>query len=137
MLLVFNVLNYVLQELESEAQYRQAEQHFVDGGDWKAAVNMHRAKNMWDDAYRVSLKTCGLGYCPGIGSMTSEWTLVIIHRLPRHTVGPMQPTRWPTSGPRLLGEKVPSNCSQSLGYLKPQWTMLLITSEREEAQLLA
>ena len=41
------------QELESEAQYRQAEHHFVEGGDWKAAVNMHRAKNMWDDAYRV------------------------------------------------------------------------------------
>ena len=41
------------QELESEAQYHQAEHHFVEGGDWKAAINMHRAKNMWDDAYRV------------------------------------------------------------------------------------
>ena len=45
----------VSQELESEEQYRQAEHHFVEGGDWKAAVNMHRAKNMWDDAYRVSI----------------------------------------------------------------------------------
>lgn len=57
--LFFDLLNYIIQELESEAQYRQAEQHFVDGGDWKAAVNMHRAKSMWDDAYRVSLITVG------------------------------------------------------------------------------
>ena len=48
-----NIVNFFSQELESEAQYRQAEHHFVEGGDWKAAVNMHRAKNMWDDAYRV------------------------------------------------------------------------------------
>ena len=48
------VSSVLCQELESEAQYRQAEHHFVEGGDWKAAVNMHRAKAMWDDAYRVT-----------------------------------------------------------------------------------
>ena len=47
------------QELEAEGLHRQAEHHFVEGGDWKAAVNMYRAKSMWDDAYRVSL-SCGL-----------------------------------------------------------------------------
>ena len=41
------------QELESEGQHRQAEHHFVEASDWKAAVNMYRAKNLWDDAYRV------------------------------------------------------------------------------------
>ena len=50
-----------LQELESESQYRQAEHHFVEGGDWKAAVSMHRAKNMWDDAYRVSIAIATTG----------------------------------------------------------------------------
>ena len=44
---------YLPQELEAEGQHRQAEHHFVEAKDWKAAVNMYRAKNLWDDAYRV------------------------------------------------------------------------------------
>ena len=42
------------QELEAENQLKQAEYHFVQSKDWKAAVNMYREKNLWDDAYRVS-----------------------------------------------------------------------------------
>ena len=41
------------QELESEGRHRQAEHHFVEASDWKAAVNMYRGKDLWDDAYRV------------------------------------------------------------------------------------
>lgn len=43
------------QELESENQFMQAEQHFVLANDWKAAANMYNARDLWDDAYRVSV----------------------------------------------------------------------------------
>ena len=46
-----------LQELEGEGQWRQAEQHFVQGEDWKAAVNMYRSRELWDDAYRVRVRS--------------------------------------------------------------------------------
>ena len=43
-----------LQELEAEGQLRQAEHHFLEARDWKAAVNMYRNQDMWEEAYRVS-----------------------------------------------------------------------------------
>ena len=42
------------RELEEEGQYGQAEHHFVLADMWKLAVAMYRAKDMWDDAYRVA-----------------------------------------------------------------------------------
>ncbi|KAK0069568.1 intraflagellar transport protein 172 isoform X1 [Biomphalaria pfeifferi] len=45
---------HLAKELESEGNFRQAEHHFQEGGDWKAAVNMYRAQDMWDEAYRVA-----------------------------------------------------------------------------------
>lgn len=44
------------QELEGENQLRQAEHHYVQAKDWKAAVNMYRNSKMWDEAYRVCKK---------------------------------------------------------------------------------
>ena len=32
---------------------RQAEHHYLEGKDWKAAVNMYRQNDMWEEAYRV------------------------------------------------------------------------------------
>ena len=43
------------KELESESNFRLSEHHYVEGSDWKAAVNMYRQNNMWEDAYRVSV----------------------------------------------------------------------------------
>ena len=43
-----------VQELEAEGNLRQAEHHFTEAGDWKAAVNMYRGQDLWDEAYRVS-----------------------------------------------------------------------------------
>lgn len=40
-------------ELEQESNYRDAEKHYVAAEDWKAAVNMYRSVDMWEDAYRV------------------------------------------------------------------------------------
>ena len=42
-----------MQELEGEGQMKQAEQHYCDAKDWRAAVNMFRNNDMWEDAYRV------------------------------------------------------------------------------------
>lgn len=33
---------------------RAAEKHFVEAGDWKAAVHMYRNSDLWEDAYRVA-----------------------------------------------------------------------------------
>ena len=44
-----------VQELEAEGQYSQAEHHYVEAHDWKAAINMFRNNDHWEDAYRVSL----------------------------------------------------------------------------------
>jgi hypothetical protein len=43
-----------LQELEGEGNLRQAEHHYVEAGDWKAAVNMYRGQDQWDESYRVN-----------------------------------------------------------------------------------
>ena len=43
-----------VQELEAEGQLRKAEHHFLEARDWKAAVNMYRNQDMWEEAYRVS-----------------------------------------------------------------------------------
>ena len=32
---------------------RQAENHFLEAGEWKSAVTMYREKGQWEDAHRV------------------------------------------------------------------------------------
>lgn len=46
-----------LQELEAEAKFSEAEHHLMEAKDWKAAVNMYRLHDMWEDAYRVHIFT--------------------------------------------------------------------------------
>lgn len=41
------------QELEAESRFQEAEYHYLEGQDWKAAVNMYRVNDMWEEAYRV------------------------------------------------------------------------------------
>lgn len=45
---------HLAQQLEAEGNYKQAEQHFAEAKDWKAAVNMYRVNNMWEDALRTA-----------------------------------------------------------------------------------
>jgi intraflagellar transport protein 172 len=42
------------QQLESEGRLREAEKHYVESGNWKTAVQMHRAADKWEDALRVA-----------------------------------------------------------------------------------
>ena len=44
----------VAQQLEAEGNLREAEKHYTDAKDWKAAVQMYRSQNLWDDALRVA-----------------------------------------------------------------------------------
>ncbi|KAJ1554535.1 hypothetical protein HK405_004770, partial [Cladochytrium tenue] len=49
---------YLAKILEMEGNLKQAETHYVEGKDWKAAINMYCANNSYDEAYRVA-KTHG------------------------------------------------------------------------------
>ncbi|KAL7987120.1 hypothetical protein Chor_006039, partial [Crotalus horridus] len=42
------------KELEADGHLQEAEYHYLEAKDWKAAVNMYRVNNMWDEAYRVA-----------------------------------------------------------------------------------
>eukprot|EP00003_Mantamonas_plastica_P015802 TRINITY_DN2657_c1_g2_i19.p1 TRINITY_DN2657_c1_g2~~TRINITY_DN2657_c1_g2_i19.p1 ORF type:complete len:1260 (+),score=465.50 TRINITY_DN2657_c1_g2_i19:139-3918(+) len=41
-------------EMANEHNYKGAESHFVAAGDWKAAVNMYRKADRWEDAIQVA-----------------------------------------------------------------------------------
>uniref|UniRef100_A0A665WKK4 Intraflagellar transport 172 n=1 Tax=Echeneis naucrates TaxID=173247 RepID=A0A665WKK4_ECHNA len=41
------------QELEGDGKFKEAEYHFMEAEEWKAAVHMYRVNDMWEDAYRV------------------------------------------------------------------------------------
>lgn len=49
---------HIAKKLEADEKYVQAEEYYVTAGEWKAAVNMYRNLDMWEDAYRVA-KTKG------------------------------------------------------------------------------
>uniref|UniRef100_A0A3P9LP27 Intraflagellar transport 172 n=1 Tax=Oryzias latipes TaxID=8090 RepID=A0A3P9LP27_ORYLA len=50
---------HLAKELEAELRFSEAEFHFMEAEDWKSAVQMYRAKNMWEDAYRQVAKKHG------------------------------------------------------------------------------
>ena len=45
---------HLAQQLQHEGNLKEAERHFVEGKDWKAAVQMYRAADMWESALRVA-----------------------------------------------------------------------------------
>ena len=73
--LVHNASLCVVQELESDRQYRQAEHHFVQGNEWKLAVNMYRTHGLWDDAYRVSERKGRGRDCINVKGVSNELLL--------------------------------------------------------------
>lgn len=44
---------FLAKGLESEGNYKQAEHHFIQGNDWRSALNMYCSNNMYEEAYRV------------------------------------------------------------------------------------
>ena len=49
---------HLAQQLENDGHYKDAERHYIEGGDWKSAVHMYRSGSLWEDALRVA-KSCG------------------------------------------------------------------------------
>lgn len=45
---------HLAQELEAGKQYKLAEQHYILANEWKAAVNMFRSAEMWDEAHKIA-----------------------------------------------------------------------------------
>ncbi|KAI8999812.1 hypothetical protein BC832DRAFT_563653 [Gaertneriomyces semiglobifer] len=45
---------YLAKTLETEGNLKQAEQHYIEGQDWKSAINMYCASSMYEDAYRIA-----------------------------------------------------------------------------------
>ncbi|KAI9096123.1 hypothetical protein DFS34DRAFT_154359 [Phlyctochytrium arcticum] len=45
---------YLGKTLETEGNFKAAEQHYVEGQDWKSAINMYCANNMYEEGYRIA-----------------------------------------------------------------------------------
>ncbi|XP_071324251.1 intraflagellar transport protein 172 homolog [Trachinotus anak] len=52
---------HLAKELEAESRFSEAEYHFMEAEEWKAAVHMYRVNDMWEDAYRVAKSHSGAG----------------------------------------------------------------------------
>ncbi|XP_051954406.1 intraflagellar transport protein 172 homolog [Xyrauchen texanus] len=45
---------HLAKELEAESRFQEAEYHYLEGQDWKNAVNMYRVNDKWEEAYRIA-----------------------------------------------------------------------------------
>ncbi|XP_033977130.1 intraflagellar transport protein 172 homolog [Trematomus bernacchii] len=45
---------HLAKEMEAESRFSEAEYHFMAAEEWKAAVQMYRVNDMWEEAYRVA-----------------------------------------------------------------------------------
>lgn len=45
---------YLAQQLELEGNFREAEHHYAEAGEWLSAVNMYRSNDQWEEAIRVA-----------------------------------------------------------------------------------
>ncbi|KAG7280372.1 hypothetical protein CRUP_022200 [Coryphaenoides rupestris] len=52
---------HLAKELEGETRLSEAEHHYLEAGEWKAAVHMYRVTDTWEDAYRVAQSHGGPG----------------------------------------------------------------------------
>ncbi|KAM9703852.1 intraflagellar transport protein 172 homolog [Menidia menidia] len=52
---------HLAKELEAESRFSEAEYHFMEAEEWKAAVHMYRINDMWEEAYRVAKSHGGPG----------------------------------------------------------------------------
>ncbi|XP_028296342.1 intraflagellar transport protein 172 homolog isoform X2 [Gouania willdenowi] len=45
---------HLAKELEADNRLLEAEHHYMEAREWKAAVHMYKANNMWEEAHRVA-----------------------------------------------------------------------------------
>ncbi len=46
--------HHLASQLEAENNLKQAEHHYIEGGAWQYAVDMYRARDLWEEALRVA-----------------------------------------------------------------------------------
>eukprot|EP00357_Protocruzia_adherens_P015873 CAMPEP_0115035232 /NCGR_PEP_ID=MMETSP0216-20121206/41287_1 /TAXON_ID=223996 /ORGANISM="Protocruzia adherens, Strain Boccale" /LENGTH=1713 /DNA_ID=CAMNT_0002414595 /DNA_START=1 /DNA_END=5142 /DNA_ORIENTATION=+ len=63
---------HLAKQLEAEGNFKVAEHHFVEGGNWQGAADMYRKRDLWDDALRVC-KSHGTNQ--DITEYAKEWAL--------------------------------------------------------------
>jgi intraflagellar transport protein 172 len=44
----------VAQKLHKDGNFKTAEQHYISAGAWRAAVEMYKSQNLWEEAVRTS-----------------------------------------------------------------------------------
>ncbi|KAI8804484.1 hypothetical protein BJ742DRAFT_824622 [Cladochytrium replicatum] len=44
---------YLAKTLETDGNLKQSEHHYIEGKDWKSAINMYCANSMYEEAYRI------------------------------------------------------------------------------------
>ncbi|RTG85468.1 intraflagellar transport protein 172 [Schistosoma bovis] len=45
---------HLAEQFQSEGNFKQAEQYYLEAKDWKSAVSMYRTIDRWEDAYRIA-----------------------------------------------------------------------------------
>ncbi len=50
---------HLARQLEADGNYREAERRYLEGKDWKGAVQMYKHAEMWEDAVRVAKQNGG------------------------------------------------------------------------------
>lgn len=60
---------------------QEAEYHYLEAKDWKAAINMYRVNDMWEEAYRVIVPS---PLCRAQASAVGVWWDLLYLCLPQH-----------------------------------------------------
>ncbi|WIA40104.1 hypothetical protein OEZ86_013511 [Tetradesmus obliquus] len=76
----------VAQALQAEGSWREAERHFCEAKEWKAAVAMYRQQGSWEDALRVAKVFGGLAAAKQVAyawaiSLSQEEAASLLRRL--------------------------------------------------------
>jgi intraflagellar transport protein 172 len=45
---------HLAKELEQSNNIKQAENYYIKGNDWKAAINMYRRLDNWEESYKIA-----------------------------------------------------------------------------------
>jgi len=61
---------HLAKQLEKENSLKQAEHHYIEGGDWNQAVEMYRSRDMWEEAIRVAKAN---GTAKDLAEIAKKW----------------------------------------------------------------
>eukprot|EP01022_Parablepharisma_sp_SALTPOND_P020315 TRINITY_DN365_c0_g1_i1.p1 TRINITY_DN365_c0_g1~~TRINITY_DN365_c0_g1_i1.p1 ORF type:complete len:1766 (-),score=259.62 TRINITY_DN365_c0_g1_i1:1103-6400(-) len=61
---------HLAKQLEKENSLKQAEHHYIEGGDWNQAVEMYRSRDMWEEAIRVAKSN---GTAKDLAEIAKKW----------------------------------------------------------------